>query len=108
MKQEPGAPALPPELAGVVEADYQQWRHHQVTKVYLQYLKDFREGLRNQLLDLLEAGQLDEQLKHEAKGRLSALNECVFLEYAHMVRFYQAASQTEQDSGAEATEDDGY
>jgi hypothetical protein len=41
-------------------------------------------------LDLLEAGNLDEQTKLKAEGKLQILNEMIHLEYGHLVLFYEA------------------
>ena len=108
MEAEAKKPPLPLQLKGVQEQDHQLWRHHPVTKVYRQYLKDFREALRQALLDLLEAGNLDEHTKLKAEGKLQILNEMIHLEYDHLVLFYEAPLDEAMDEMDESMSSYGY
>lgn len=81
----------------ISKADYQAWRHHPVTKEFLQYLRDYRSSLHNELLERWEAGTLvgDSLIEQEIRGRSLILKEIGELEFEAMEQFY----------GSEVTED---
>lgn len=82
----------PPSIKGVVEADYQGWRHHPVSKVVLQYLKDYHLAMKEEAWHYLlgaRSGKLDPEHLGEISGRAKAAWELADLPFEALVAFYQ-------------------
>ena len=75
------------ELKGITRDDYQNWRHHPVTKVLHQFLKDHHVALKVRAWDLV-LGDPKADLG-ELVGRAKALLEIVDLPFESMFSFYQ-------------------
>lgn len=86
----------PQQLKGLKEPDFQEWRHHPVTKVFLQYLADYRQTLRNVHLAEWEAGKDDRTRELEMRGRIGTLGELTELSFTDIATFY-----SEQEDGSE-------
>lgn len=81
---------------GLTESDFQVWKHHPVSKVYLKYLADYRTMLLRDLLERWEAGALTLETEKEIRGRTLTLAELVDLQFASIKKFYQ----TEEEENA--------
>jgi len=62
-------------LKDLEDQDFQRWRHHPVTQVFLAFLKDQAETDRQTLLALWEARNLDPDKSAELRGRVLVLDE---------------------------------
>lgn len=80
---------------GISEADFQAWRHHEVTKLMMQYLKDFCFALERDHLLRWKAGETEDRLEYEAAGRTKTLEELANLEFSHVALFYREIEQKE-------------
>ena len=76
-------------LEGITEPDFQTWKHHPVSKVYLKYLADYRSMLLRDLLGRWEAGDLTLDIEKEIRGRTLTLAELGELTFASIQKFYQ-------------------
>lgn len=76
-------------LDGLTEGDFQVWKHHPVSKIYLQYLGDYRAMLLKELLGRWEAGALTLETEKEIRGRVMTLADLVELQFASIQKFYQ-------------------
>jgi hypothetical protein len=85
-------------IEGITEADFQVWKHHPVSKVYLQYLADYRSMLLRELLERWEAGALTLETEKEIRGRTLTLADLVELRFASIQKFY------EEDNAAETAQ----
>lgn len=87
-------------LNGIREADFLGWKHHPVTKVYLRYLCDFRDQLRQ--LQQKEIENSDEPLppkkQGEYKGRVLTLDELAAIEFRHLLEFYPLPEEEDNDA----------
>lgn len=76
-------------LDGLTEGDFQVWKHHPVSKLYLQYLADYRAMLLRELLERWEAGAITLDTEKEIRGRTLTLADLVELQFASIQKFYQ-------------------
>lgn len=83
---------------GITKSDYQEWKHHPVSKVVLQYLADYRAMLLKEHLAEWEAGKLDEVRDLEMRGRVMTLAELADLDFSSIEHFYVTP---EEDDDAE-------
>lgn len=88
-----------PEINGISEADFQIWKHHPVSKIYLRYLADYRAMLLKELLAQWENGVLVLDTEKEIRGRTLTLADLVDLQFASIQKFYQTE---EDDEGTAA------
>jgi hypothetical protein len=82
-------------LDGLTKDDFQVWKHHPVSKVYLKYLGDYRAMLLRELLERWEAGALTLDTEKEIRGRTLTLADLVDLQFASIEKFYSE----EEDEG---------
>ena len=75
------------------------WRHRAETEAYLQFLADRRADLRQEALERLENGTLDDRTRDELSGRLSELNGLIELRLEEMRAFY-GLDKEDQDQGS--------
>jgi hypothetical protein len=87
------------EVEGISESDFQVWKHHPVSKLYLKYLVDYRAMLLNELLAQWENGVLTLDTEKEIRGRTLTLADLVDLQFASIQKFYQ----TEEDNAGTST-----
>lgn len=88
----------PLRLNGIVESDYQAWRHHPVTRLLLQYIADYRDVLVRETITRWEGGGLVLADEHEMRARVMILKELGELPWSAIQEFYQMendASDTE-------------
>lgn len=81
-------PSPNPRLQGILEPDYQSWRHHPVTRLLLQYFADQRAMLIKEAVGRWEAGGLTLLDEHELRARSLVLKELGDLPFAAIVDFY--------------------
>jgi hypothetical protein len=89
------------EIDGISEADFQVWKHHPVSKLYLKYLGDYRAALLRELLERWEAGSLVLDTEKEIRGRTMTLADLVELKFASIQTFYQ---RPEEDNATEVAQ----
>lgn len=75
-------------LEGIAEGDFQVWKHHPVSKVFLRYLADYRMALLRDVLERWEAGALTLDTEKEIRGRTITLAELTELQFASIQKFY--------------------
>lgn len=92
-------PQEKPEVNGIQEQDFLAWRRSPVTKVFLQYLRDYREDLHKGVLELWQASQLQSAHADELKGRSNALAEIGDLPFQAIWTFYQQINAANQRDG---------
>lgn len=90
-----------PDVHGIRLEDFQQWRHHPVSKVVLQFLRDYREVMHRELLERWTANSLTLSDEHEMRGRSATLQEFAELQFESMLNFYK-----EGENAATTAEDD--
>jgi hypothetical protein len=81
----------------IAEPDYLEWKHHPVSKIFLQYLADYREALIKQHVLEWQQGKLDEVRDLELRGRVMALADLTDLSFSAMEFFY-ATPEEESDA----------
>lgn len=86
-----------PRLQGILEPDYQSWRHHPVTRLLLQYFADQRAMLIKEAVGRWETGALTLIDEHELRARSLVLKELDDLPFAAIVDFYGEAG--DEDGG---------
>ena len=80
-------------LDGLTDADFNVWKHHPVSKVYLKYLADYRTMLLRDLLARWESGALVLDTEKEIRGRTMTLAELGELQFASIQKFYQTSEE---------------
>lgn len=85
-------------MIDITEADFNAWKHHPVTKRYLQFLRDFERDTEETLIiklrsataspDGFELGQLT--------GFANAVRDMATLEYVHIAKFYYTPPEEEK------------
>lgn len=90
------------KVNGLGVEEYQAWRHHPVTKMFLAYLSDFRTSLIEEMLRRWAAEKLQLSHEHEIRGRVEILDEMATLKFETIVEFYQ---KPEEANAAEVTQD---
>ena len=86
---QPQTPEKPLEVRGLTEADYLRWRHHPVTKWFLEYLRDFRSDLATHAQEQWLGGEIELATEKELKGRINTLDEMATLEFSEIAAFYE-------------------
>lgn len=83
----------------ITEADFNSWKHHPVTKVYLRYLSDYEQELMVKLVNILRASEVAPEPFHLGmfNGRSAVAREMATLEYAHIASFYAPPEQEKED-----------
>lgn len=79
-----------PDDLGIAETDYLNWKHHPVSKVFLQYLADYRESLLKMRMFEWERGatKIDKRRDYEFRGRTLQLLDLVDLPFKSITDFY--------------------
>lgn len=75
-------------MNGLVKGDFDSWKHHPVSKVYLKFLEDYRTSLLNELITSFEAGVLIEKDEKEIRGRTLILKDLIDLQFSNIQAFY--------------------
>lgn len=97
--QERGNPEI--DVKGVTRRDYNNWKHHPVTKMFREYLSDYRGALTKRMVELWENGALKLTDEQEARGRLMAIREIIDLEFGHIANMYGLEEGTSNDDAGE-------
>lgn len=84
-------------LAGITPEGFAFWRHHPVSKVVLQFMRDRAAMLEQEMLLRWrnKASHLGEE--NEALGRVVELEELAELSFDNLVAFYQPDQKSEQE-----------
>lgn len=90
------------QVSGIAEQDYQTWRHHPVTKVFIEYLRDYRADLIEAAAAQWLDGNLQIATADELRGRALAIGDIAELPFAAMIAFYQAINQKREDQEDDA------
>lgn len=72
----------------IAEADYKLWRHHPVTKVWLQYIVDYSGVLEREAIARWKSGVLKLTEEQEMRGRVMACLEMADLSFESIRSFY--------------------
>jgi len=92
-----------PQVDGFSEADYQGWRHHPVTKMFMKYVSDYRGDLVKQTVEAWEKRALNLTDEMELRGRALTLREITELPFEAILRFYdveEPSDAAQEDSGS--------
>ena len=90
------------EVLGIKEADFQSWKHHPVTKAYMQWMTDYAKALREERSLRLDGSMEspDPYLLGEFKGRINTLTEAAGGEFHHIATFYQEPDKDQETNAA--------
>jgi hypothetical protein len=84
----------------ITEDDFNAWKHHPVTKIYLRYVLDHEQEMMVQLLEILRSAETtapDPFVLGTFKGRSIAQREMAGLEFGHIASFYAPPEQEEKE-----------
>lgn len=97
-------PALP---GGIGEAEFNNWKHHPVTRCYLQMLLDWRETELLQVIQAWEAGRITLAGSDEARGLRNGLLIAANPDFETAIEFYERRrAQIEQEKAKEVYGDE--
>lgn len=85
-------------VKGVTRQDYNNWKHHPVTKVFREFLNDYRGAVKARMIEQWEAGALKLTEEQEARGRLMAIREIIDLEFEHIAGMYGLEEGTSNEA----------
>lgn len=85
------------DVKGVTRQDYNNWKHHPVTKVFREFLQDYRGAMKARIVEQWEAGALKLTDELEARGRALAIREIIDLEFDHIAGMYGIEGVTSND-----------
>lgn len=109
LEEEPPAPEPMPVFRGVSRAQFRGWlHHHPVGKLYLAYLRDYRDKQEKQFLELVVRGVTDGKPEKlgELRGRMLAVHEISELPFEAIIDFYdEGEPEAEPKNQGEARED---
>lgn len=95
-------------LAELDPVRFNQWRHHPVTRMFLQFLADQTHQDRQTLLALWEAKNLTPQVSDELRGRVNVCEELQTLTLSAMRLLYGVpdpeAEQLDEEARGRSTE----
>lgn len=89
-------------MMDISKADFQLWRHHPVSKVFLKYLADKRAFVERAAIDQWVAGSLSLVADQTIRGQIIELYEIENLPFEAIDNFYRSE---EESDGAEASQD---
>lgn len=92
-----------PNVGGVTEADYQQWRHHPITKMFRAYLDDYHQDIVAGAATAWLSGNLELPTADELRGRALTVQEIADLPFSAILEFYrqQKAAEGGDEKGDE-------
>lgn len=79
---------LNPAALELQDLDFQQWRHHPVTRCYLLFLAQRAKSLQEAALVHYRAQTLEEAEKVGLRGRILELEDLCIMKLADMQHFY--------------------
>lgn len=78
--------------------EYNEWRHHPVSKVFLQFLRDKKAFLTNAMMEQwLDGRESFAQSEQTVRGQIIELGEIADMPFEHISEFYKQ----EEENGAE-------
>ena len=77
------------QVKGVTQAQFTAWRHHPVTRMFMQYLRDWRDDMKEDAVERWTAGALDSKSDHELRGWFKALTEISDMRLDPIAKFYE-------------------
>lgn len=83
-------------MKGITQRDFQSWRHNPVSAVFLQYLKDYRARVLDEIQREWQAGPLAPEREHEARWRIKVTEEIATLQFDHIAAFYEIGEDRQQ------------
>ena len=95
-----------PQVRGIRLAEYQSWRHHPVTRLFRNYLRDAAGDRRQGVLERWEQGVLDLATEHAIRAQVGLLTELADLPFEAMVTFYDQIADIENPAIDAAAEED--
>jgi hypothetical protein len=78
-----------PAVWGITAQEFAAWRHHAVTKVFRQYLRDKRAFIERVAIDQWIAGALSLQADQTMRGHIVELAELSDLPFEAIYEFYK-------------------
>ena len=89
-------------LNGITEADFQSWKHHPVTKVFMRYLRDYERQLAERQIAVLRTTDTmpDAFKMGHFNGWIAVVSEVVELSYQNIADFYPAEPEDQQQTEA--------
>lgn len=80
-----------PDLNGVREQDYLNWRHHPVSKVFLRFLMDYERQLAEKQVAIMRTARSAPEpfLLGQFQGSINAVHQMIDLRFDDMVAFYE-------------------
>lgn len=87
------------QVDGITKSDFQGWRHHPVSKLFLKFLDDKRKFLGDHVFDLWISGSLTLQAEDTMRGQIIELFELKNMEFDAIANFYQMDKE-ETDNAA--------
>ena len=78
-----------PAVRGITPHEFSAWRHHAVTKLFLQYLRDKRAFIERAVLDRWISGALTLQADQTIRGQIIELAELSDLPFEALQEFYR-------------------
>lgn len=73
----------------LTKADFQSWRHHPVSKVFLAFLKDKRDFMASAAVDRWVAGSLSLQEDQTIRGQIIELADLETMQFEDLDSFYR-------------------
>ncbi len=86
----------PASSLGISTDEFNLWRHHPVSKIFLKYAADFASILEREALDRWRSGTLKLVDEQEMRGRVLTLREIVELQFEAIDQFYQQDQKEEE------------
>lgn len=88
------------DLNGIQEQDFQLWKHHPVTKLYVRYLIDLERQLaEKQIGEMRLVTQSPDPFRMGMfQGRINVVGELATIEFSNLVDFY-STEEEEPDAG---------
>lgn len=71
--------------------EFNLWKHHPVTKVFMQYLRDYAEVVKNAAVEDWMGGRMQLSTEQEMRTRLLMISEITEIELESIERFYAAS-----------------
>ena len=90
------------ELNGIQEPDFQRWKYHPVTKVFVRYLLDYERQLCEKQIGMLRkvVSTPDPFTLGMFQGRINTVGELAAVEFADLVEFYGTEEEQEESDAA--------
>ncbi len=87
-------PILP---GGIGEIEFNAWKNHPVTRIYLKYLLDMRDDIKGAAILAWESGKLSLAVADEMRGAANYLKRVAEPEFDEVIRFYDEIDKMNQE-----------